>query len=181
VSRSVLPKHARHDRLDDLLAASHDHHVRKTRRVEWIGEKSPLDEPVIAFNLLLGRYTPMQEKAIRRAAQKVRSRSFGMRLLEHEHQHAQAVVTGFKRSYLFEAKAKYICEMDYPDATRLFDSPVAHEFVDLTDRDPDEPTAWVMPPSDPINELLAIAHADLIAATATIGVGPQKGERIASH
>jgi hypothetical protein len=34
--------------------------------VEWVGEASPLDSPVVRLNLLLGRYSPEQEAVIRR-------------------------------------------------------------------------------------------------------------------
>lgn len=172
---------ARHERLDDLLAASDDPHPRKTRRIEWIGDKSPLDDPVVAFNLLMGKYTPTQEKAIRRAAAKVHSRVWGDRLLEHEHQHAQAVVKGMRRSYIFTKKHKFICEMDYKDVDILFSSPIAREFVDLTDRDDDEPIV-LSTPLDPLEALLGPADTFYAAAsTEFVGVGPQRGDLVASH
>jgi len=34
--------------------------------VEWVGEASPLDSPVVRFNLAMGRYTAEQEAVIRR-------------------------------------------------------------------------------------------------------------------
>jgi hypothetical protein len=34
--------------------------------VEWVGEASPLDSPVVRHNLLLGKYSPEQEAVIRR-------------------------------------------------------------------------------------------------------------------
>ena len=177
--RANVPR--KHERLDDLLAASHDPHPRKTRRVEWVGEKSPLDDPVIAFNLLMGKYTPTQEKAIRRAAQRTRSRSWGERLLEHEHQHAQAVVKGMRRSYIFNRANKFICEMDFKDVDILFSSPIAREFVDLTDRDDDEPIV-ISTPLDPLEALLGPADTFYAAAAqALIGEGPQRGEVVASH
>ena len=34
--------------------------------VEWVGEASPLDSPVVRFGLMTGKYTAAQEKVIRR-------------------------------------------------------------------------------------------------------------------
>jgi hypothetical protein len=39
----------------------------------------------------------------------------------------------------------------------------------------------VLPPSDPIEVLLGIAETTLIASTAPVGVGPQRGSIVASH
>lgn len=38
--------------------------------VEWVGEASALDSPVVRFNLITGKYTPEQEAVIRELARK---------------------------------------------------------------------------------------------------------------
>lgn len=37
--------------------------------VEWVGEASPLDSPIVRYNLLMGKYSPEQNAVIRRLAQ----------------------------------------------------------------------------------------------------------------
>jgi hypothetical protein len=128
--KAALPKH---DRLDDLLGASSDPHPRKTRRVEWVGQVSPLDNPIIVLRLLNGYYTPLQEQAIRKAAAHARTRgdSHRIRLLEHDHPGAQAVFKGLKQTYIFSAKNGYVQDVSYEDCDVIFSSEVADEFRDL--------------------------------------------------
>ena len=64
----------RHIRLDDLLGASDDPMPRKTRRVEWIGEDNIMEDPRIQANILLGRYSEVQKRAIMMAAAKANTR-----------------------------------------------------------------------------------------------------------
>lgn len=131
--RDSLP---RHNRLYDLKAASEDLHVRKTRRIEWIGEQSPLDDERIMAKLLMGKYTPLQVESIRRAAAWAKTRAGGVRtrLFEHNHQHAMAVVKGLSRTYHFTKLNGYVCDVDYKDVDILLGDPYAgHGFVDLDD------------------------------------------------
>lgn len=131
--RASLPQHRR---LPDLLAVSDDPHPRKTRRVEWVGEENPLDNELILAKLLMGAFTPLQAKGIRRAAAFAKTRVGGARtrLMEHNHRHSMAVVNGLSRTYHFSALNNFICDVDYRDVDLLLGDPYAgQEFVDLDD------------------------------------------------
>lgn len=136
----------RPEKLRDLLAASDDPHPRKTRRIEWVGEQSPLDNPVIAFNLLTGRYSPQRAKAIRWAAAKANTRVMRIRVFEHDHHLSMAPQAHLGRSYVWSEANGYVQEVDYRDVDGILAGPNGHEFRDVTDRDPDEPDALVLPP-----------------------------------
>lgn len=138
----ALPKHPH---LDDLDAISDDPHPRKTRRVEWVGEQSPYDNPVIAWNLLQGRYTEQQKQAIRLAAARARTRVCRERLLEHEHRYAQAVFKGLRRTYHWTKANNFVQDVDYADVDKILGSDVGHEFVDLDAREHDQPKVLTPP------------------------------------
>jgi hypothetical protein len=142
--------------MDELVALSDDPHPRGTRRIEWIGEQSPLDNDRIAANLLLGKYTPLQEMAIRLAAAKAITRvgDARSRILEHNHRYSMGVVKGLNRTYLFNKLNSYICDVDYHDVDIMFSAPYAHEFVDLDALEPDQPK--VIKPSEEVFKLIAI-------------------------
>lgn len=159
-----------HGRLDDLLAASHDPAPRKTRRIEWVGEQSPYDNPVIAWNLLMGRYTPTQQRAIRLAAAQARTRECRERLMEHNHQHAQAVMRGLSRTYHWHKGNEFICDVDYADVDRILGSDAGHEFRDLDAMEGDQPTILLPPESVMVYATESIGSAQAIA-----------GALIASH
>lgn len=129
---SALP---RHERLDDLLALSEDPSPHKTRRVEWIGQKSPLEDPRVQLNLLMGNYTPLQETAIRLAAARAVTRvgNVRSRLIEHDHRYGMATFKGLSRSYHFTPLNSFICELTYRDADILLSSECGKEFRDLDD------------------------------------------------
>jgi hypothetical protein len=128
---SSRPGPPRHEGLLRLLSESEDPRPRGTRRVEWVGEASPLDNPVVAYNLMMGLYTPTQAKAVRLAAARARTRVRAARLLEHDHQHAMAVFRGLSRTYIWERENGYVQDVDWADVDRILGSSVGHEFVDL--------------------------------------------------
>lgn len=149
--RERLPKH--HD-LPALLAHAADPHPRKTRRIEWIGEADPLDNPVVEYRLLTGQYTEQQKKAIRWAAATARTRGakggLRNRLMEAEHRHAEATVTGLRRTYYWTRENNYVCAVDFEDVDRILGDPhVGHEFRDLdayAERGEPVPPAHPLPP-----------------------------------
>lgn len=159
-----------HERLDDLLAVSDDPAPRKTRRIEWIGEQSPLDNPVIAWNLIQKRYTPTQERAIRIAAARARTRTYRERLLEHDHQYSQAVMRGLSRTYHWHKGNEFVCDVDYADVDRILGSDAGHEFRDLDAMEGDEPLILQPPVEVRIYTQDAIGSASAMA-----------GALIASH
>lgn len=134
------PNLPRHEGLPALLSHATDPAPRKTRKIEWIGERSPLDEPVVAWRLMTKQFTALQEAVIRRAAAMARTRVKRERLFEHDHQHAQAVLKGLHRTYLFTKANNYIQDVDYHDVDILLGSESGHEFRDLDAPDPPTPT-----------------------------------------
>jgi hypothetical protein len=144
--KKTLPKH---ERLDDLRSHADDPHPRKTRRVEWVGQMSPLDNPLVAFRMVNKLYTPLQEQAIRKAAAYARTRGEGHRIRTMDHPHPAAIseVRGLLRSYIFEPANDYTVDMDYHDYDIIFAGPDADEFRDLDD--PNRPPyPWDMIPSE---------------------------------
>jgi hypothetical protein len=139
----------RHERIPDLLGAKDVHAPKGRRRVEWVGQASPLDNPMIVARMLAGLYTPLQEQAIRRAAAHARTRGqitkngfyepHRIRLLEHDHTGAQVVFQGLHETYIFSPKNMYIQDVTFHDYDVIFASNVADEFRDLEDpnRKPD--------------------------------------------
>jgi hypothetical protein len=129
-------------RLRDLDAISDDPHPRQTRRIEWIGEQSPLDDPVIVWKLMTGQFTATQAKAIRLAAAKANTRVRRERVFEHEHQYAMAALKGLHRTYHWTKDNDFICDVDYADVDRILGDPwCGHEFRDL-----DDPAQANLPP-----------------------------------
>jgi hypothetical protein len=178
----------RHERLPDLLAASEDKHVRKTRRIEFVGDYNPMADDRILAKLLLsesGRndlpkpFTPTQCLAIRRsAARAVLRHSHGERLMEHSHQHAMAENPHMGRTYHWHKGNNFICDVDYQDVDALLGGQSGHQFRDITDKDPDEPT--VIAPSLEVFKLIAGSVMN-VPTMAQRGQGPQRGDIVAAH
>lgn len=177
----------RHRGLDELLAASEDPHPRGTRRIEWVGERSPLDDDRVLAKLLLSEsrmpgaptyYTPTQCRAIRLAAARARTRGDGWRnrIMEHSHQHAMAVVHGLRRTYYWTKSNGYVCDVDYHDADVILSSDSGHEFVDLDALEPGQPK--VITPSPEVFKLVA---TEAVPALSRRGEGPPRGAIVAAH
>ena len=128
-----------------------------------------MDDPRVQAKILMGKYTPLQEAAIRLAAAKAVTRVFGARdrLMGHEHQHSIGHVKGLHRSYLFTHLNGYTCDVDYHDVDIIMSSPYAHEFVDLDALGPDEPR--IMTFTDEVFQLVSADAAGL--ADARVGLG----------
>lgn len=142
---STLP---RHPSRETLLDAAIDPHPRKTRRIEWIGEKSPFDDDVLVAMMLMNYYTPTQKKAIRLAAAKALTRvdQYRIRMLEAgSHSRSLAPTAHLHRTYEWSFRNGFVQDVDYRDVDTILGGPDGHEFVDITDREPDEPPAFVKP------------------------------------
>ena len=117
-----LPKH---ERLDDLLGASSDPAPRRTRRIAWVGEPSPFDDPAVAYLMTTGRLPPAVRRGIRLAAARANTRNgHRRRLLEHPHPLSLAPVPGLGRSYAWTPANGYLQDVDLR-VCALFDGPVA--------------------------------------------------------
>lgn len=147
----------RHLRLDDLLGASDDPMPRNTFRCEWIGERNIMEDPRVQANLLLGRYSEVQKRALMNAAARANTRGTGhrIRLLEHNHQLAQAVVPHLGRTYVFSELNGYLQHVDNRDYDAIFASPIGHEFVNLDDPQMVEERMKVSPLANEVFVLIA--------------------------
>lgn len=172
-TRSGLPTH---ERLPDLLAASDDPHPRKTRRIEFVGDRSPFDDERVQANLLLGRYTPTMVDAIRLAAKRavVRIYRFTDRVLETNSRHALAPVAHLGRTYRWHAGNNYIEDVDYGDVDAILGSPDGHQFRDVTNGVPPEVKTF----SPEVFKLIAVEAVPSMSAR---GQGPQHGDVVAAH
>lgn len=126
-SHPGLPNHAR---LRELLAASDDPTPRKTVRIEWVGERSPFDNPSVIYGLLNKTYTNLQVKALRMAAAQANTRGGKRRrLLESGNdRRSMAPVPGLQKTYIWEAKTGYMADVDIGDADIILGLPCAREF-----------------------------------------------------
>lgn len=126
-SHPGLPIHAR---LRELLAASDDPTPRTTVRIEWVGERSPFDNPNVIYGLLNKTYTSLQIKALRLAAAQANTRNGKRRrLLESGNdRRSMAPVPGLKKTYIWEAKTGYVAEVDIADADIILGLPCSREF-----------------------------------------------------
>lgn len=94
--------------------------------VEWIGEKSPLENPVVAYKLMrVGKsdgFTDHQA-AVVRAAARLRIGKF------KGHNRAMGPESGLSQTYVWGPKVKtYVRKMTYADAERLLATNSGHEF-----------------------------------------------------
>lgn len=121
--------------------------IGKTRRVEWIGARSPMSDNRVIYRKIMGLYEPDMlaalENASKAMAPLVRVQGTTARLLSTK--------MGYSREYKFGSrKGTYIQEMSVDDAKHLFDerNPDRFEFRDLDnpehdDREPIVPWAYV--------------------------------------
>jgi|SRR5215218_3781253 len=150
--RKSLP---RHERLPDVLGASSDPHPKKTHRLEWIGEPSPLDNPITEAMLLHKQFTPLQEQAVRKATAYAQTRGDGhrTRLLEHDHPGALAPIPGLSQTYIFSRANGYVQDVTYADIDVIMKW-CPREFVDRDD--PNASPTWrdLLPKEDEIFRLV---------------------------
>jgi hypothetical protein len=167
-TRAGLPTH---ERLPDLLAASDDPHPRKTRRIEFVGDRSPFDDERVQANLLLGRYTPTMEQAIRLASFRavVRIHKFSERLMEHNHQYALSPHKHLGRTYCWHAGNDYIEDVDYGDVDAILGGPSGHQFRDVTDGVPPPEVKTFSP------EVFKLIAVDFVVEEAPTGAPSGQG------
>jgi hypothetical protein len=114
---------------------------RGQRRIEWVGEQSPLDEPFVQFNLAAGNYTREQEAILRRAAV--------LAHLRREHITERVLTTddpGLSEDVRFGPyPGTFVRTVSNADADKILSCSDGHEFRDLDAMEPDEPTI-VHPP-----------------------------------
>ena len=152
----------RHTGLDALLSDAGDKHMRKTRRVEWIGDYNPMADERVLAKLLMGAFTPLQQQSIRK------STAFGKypdgttrRLMENGNRHAMATVSHLGRTYHFTASNGYVCDVDYRDVDVLLGDPHSgHEFVDLDDPESAERRKKLIVPTVQVFKLISRQFLD---------------------
>jgi hypothetical protein len=173
-TRTGLPTH---ERLPDLLATN-DVQPRKTRRIEFVGDRSPFDDERVQANLLMKRFTPTIEEAIRLAAKRavVRIHKFTERVLERDHRYALAPEKHLGRTYRWYVGNNYIEDVDYGDVDAILGSPDGHQFIDLDA--PDAEAKRIKTFSPEVFKLIAV---DAVPSMSAKGVGPQHGDVVAAH
>jgi hypothetical protein len=115
---------------------------RPGRRIEWVGEASPFDDPFIEFGVSTGRYTPQQVALIRRASLRVNKRT------EHNIRRMSQEDPGLSREVLWgPGRANWVQVLSYRDADILLASPNGYEFRDLDAAEADEPQV-IHPPME---------------------------------
>lgn len=109
------------------------------RRIEWVGEKSVMDEPYVWTGIATGRFTHEQESLLRRAALRREVRTVDTERVVGRDD------PGLSQDYTFSKRNKYICVMTYADADMLLSCTDGHCFHDLDAVEIDEP-AVLYPP-----------------------------------
>lgn len=145
-----------------------------TRLVEWVGKPSLLAEPLVAYKLTAKLYTPEQELLIRRAAEKrfPRVDGYTRRVIERGYH------DGLSRSYEFGPDV-YVVEMTANDAALLLASPLAKEFVDISDGT--RPLLRTGPPVLPVEPVSEEEFADYEQFVARSGWRRPAGRREVYH
>lgn len=111
------------------------------RRIEWLGELSPMDDPFLWTGIAANRFTVEMVKMIRRAALRrtVKNRD-GERILGVND-------PGLSREYVWTRRNRWTCVLTYADADKVMACSDAHEFRDLDATEADQP-ALLLPPKE---------------------------------
>lgn len=113
------------------------------RRIEWIGEQSPLDHDFVSIGISTGRFTKDQVDLIRAAALLACKRTVDMvrRMSPEDPGLSREIEWG-------PGKHRWIQVLSYRDADILLSSASAHEFRDLDAIDIDAASTLIYPPLD---------------------------------
>lgn len=101
------------------------------RSIEWIGQTSIFEDPVVEYNLARNAYTPQELRIIRLAAAR-RKRRVDRRVIRELRPDSP---TGLSKFYRFgPSKGSYVQRMTDNDARIVLSHPrLKQEFVDVTD------------------------------------------------
>lgn len=125
------------------------------RRVEWLGELSPMDDPFLWTGIAANRFTPDMVMMIRRAALRraVKFRN-GARSLGFQYEDGntggrviRSDPPGMSRRYLWSHANRWTCVLTYADADKVLGCGDGHEFRDLDATDQDDP-GLILPPRE---------------------------------
>jgi hypothetical protein len=111
------------------------------RRIEWLGELSPMDDPFIWTGIAAKRFTPEMVTMIRRAClrRNPRTRDTDRALGVND--------PGLSREYVWTRRNRWTCILTYADADKVLGCTDGHEFRDLDATEEDEP-AILLPPRE---------------------------------
>ncbi len=117
------------------------------RRVGWLGEASPFDDPLIEYRRDTGQYTREQLAVLREAARRRVQRIPGGRTARAlEPGNAPGQIPGLSQRYEWGPRAtQYVQYLTFSDADKILSSSDGHEFVDLDSTEMDEPVV-IQPP-----------------------------------
>jgi len=112
------------------------------RRIEWLGELSPMDDPFLWTGIAANRFTPEMVAMIRRAALRrtPKTRDTGRSLGPDD-------ASRLSREYLWDRRNRWICVLSYADADRVLGCIDGHEFRDLDATEQDDP-GLLLPPQE---------------------------------
>lgn len=114
------------------------HLVTRTVKVKWIGERSPLDEPLIRFRMINGDFTEQQKKLIRAAAARANTTIHRIRRLTKDRD-------GLSQDYEWGMDRGFVREMPFKDADKIKSFPCGHEFV-ILGHEEENPKSLSLPP-----------------------------------
>jgi hypothetical protein len=128
------------------------------RRIEWVGEKSVMDEPFVWTGIATGRFTKEQEALLRRCALKrsARTRDTERRLGPHD--------PGLSREVVWSRRNGWTQVLIFADAEKVLSCPDGHEFIDRDAAERDEP-AVLYPPVElrlVSREVLKVGRDELV-------------------
>lgn len=138
---------------------------KRGRRIEWVGEKSVMDEPFVWTGIATGRFTREQEALLRRTALNrcartdTAERVIGnfILLLDDRGRPVPGPdgrpvevrsPEGMSGEYRFHPANRWTCVVAFADADVLLSCPSGHEFRDLDAAEADEPATVAYPPVD---------------------------------
>lgn len=143
---------------------------RRGRRIEWIGEGSPFDDPFVEFGVATGRYTAEQVDLLRRVALRACKRTeTNTRILD---QRDPGLST---RVEWGPGPGNWVRVLTNQDADKVLSSASAHEFRDLDAHERDEPRVVHPPLEVRLVEQEVLRQGDSVERGMAIlrGLGPQ--------
>ena len=117
------------------------------RRIGWLGEASPFDDPLIEYRRDTGQYTREQLAVLREAARRRVQRLPGCRTSRAlEPGTAPGQIPGLTQRYEWGPRTtEYVRYLTFSDADKVLACSDGHEFIDLDSTEMDEPVV-IQPP-----------------------------------
>ncbi len=132
--------------------------------VEWVGEASPLDDPVVGFNLITNRYTEEQKAVIRGLCQHRVAR-----VHKHTRTIRQGDAPGISQDWRFgddqrarPGHPKSFCQaLPFRDADAIKASKYGHQFIIHAERDGEAVNTISVPRNGQVTLVTEESYRDL--------------------